>query len=215
MITDGIRANDLHSYHDFDLCIKHRKISLPKKKIIQQTVPFMNGYYDFSALNGSPVWESRTVSYIFDIMGDTPEETEAYLDRVLDWVCNVHEVDIFDDTMPDYHWHGSYESSDPNWDESGMAVELTVNFICYPFKIANNPTTANLSAGTHTIVNTGMTVAPIAYSDSVAAIQLGNYVQSIPAGVSVKLSIDLERGNNTVTIAGDSPVKLKFYKEVM
>lgn len=215
MITDGIRANGLHSYHDFDLCIKSRKIGLPKKKIIRQTVPFMNGYYDFSALNGSPAWESRTVSYTFDITGDTPEETEAYLERVLDWLCNVHEADIFDDTMPDYHWHGSFEPSDPNWDDSGMAVELTVNLICYPFKIANNPITVTLNAGTHNVVNTGMTVAPIAYSDSTAAIQIGNYVQSIPAGVSVKLGIDLERGNNTVIVAGDSPVKLKYYREVM
>ena len=53
-IAEGIRINNKHSYGDFGLYLKSRNIGLPEKKSIRQTVPFMNGYYDFSALNGAP-----------------------------------------------------------------------------------------------------------------------------------------------------------------
>lgn len=215
MMRDGIQANGLHSQHDFDLCIKMRNIGLPSKKTIRQTVPFMNGYYDFSALNGSPAWNERKIEYAFDVIADTPAELEDCAAAVLDWLCNIHDTDIYDDTMPDYHWHGSYESCALSYDDSGLAVEISVEFVCYPFKIANNPITITMQAGKHTIVNTGMAVAPIVKSDAVAAIQIGTYVSSVPANTEVKLGIDLERGSNTVIVTGDGSVKFWYYKEVM
>lgn len=215
MMRDGIQANGLHSQHDFDLCIKSRKIGLPSKKTIRQTVPFMNGYYDFSALNGSPAWTERRIEYVFDLVADTPQELEDYVETVLDWLCNIHEADIYDDTMPNYHWHGSYESGDPSYDDSGLSAELSVEFVCYPFKIANNPITITLQAGSHIVVNTGMAVAPIVKSDAAAAIQIGTYVSSIPANTEVRLGIDLKRGKNTVVVTGDGSVKFWYYKEVM
>lgn len=215
MITDGIRANGLHSHHDFNLCFKHRDIGLPKKKTIRQTVAFKNGYYDFTALNGSPAWDERIVNYAFDVTADTPEELEEYVEAVLDWLCNIHDTDIYDDTMPDYHWHGSYETCYPTYDESGLAVELSVEFVCYPFKIANEPTVLSLTAGTHTVINRGMAVAPVVQSDAVAAVQIGNYVSSVPANVETRLRIDLERGENTVVITGDGTVRFAYYKEVI
>lgn len=215
MMRDGIQANGLHSQHDFDLCIKSRSIGLPSKKTIRQTVPFMNGYYDFSALNGSPAWGERKIEYTFDLVADTPQELEEYVENVLDWLCNIHETDIYDDTMPNYHWHGSYEYGDPSYDDSGLAAELSVAFVCYPFKIANDPVLITLQAGTHTIVNAGMAVAPIVKSDALAAIQIGTYVSSVPANMEVKLGIDLERGSNTVVVTGDGTVRFWYFKEVM
>lgn len=212
---DGIRINNLHSQSDFGLCINSRNIGLPKKQTIRETVPFMNGYYDFTALNGSPAWGERSVTYAFDIIADTPEELENDVERVLDWLCNVHDEDIYDDTMPAYHWHGSYENCTPTWDDTGMKCTLSVVFVVYPFKIANEPTTLKLASGTHTVVNHGMDVAPIVKSSTAAAIQIGTYVSSIPANTDYKLEIDLKRGTNTVIISGDSEVTLSYYKEVM
>ena len=47
--TDGIRINGKHSYGDFGLYLKSRKVSLPEQKSIRETVPFMNGFHDFSS----------------------------------------------------------------------------------------------------------------------------------------------------------------------
>lgn len=213
-ITDGIRVKGLHSYRDFDLEIKSRKIGLPEKKSIRQTVPFMNGYYEFSALNGAPAWGEREISYTFDVLGDTPQKTETNIERVLDWLCNVHEEDIFDDTLTGKHWHGSYLSGNPGYDDSGEVIEFTVTFIVHPFKIADNPISINLAAGTHKIINSGMAVAPYVFSTATAAIQIGTYVSAISPNEEIQLEIDLARGENTVIVTGEGTVRFSYYEEV-
>lgn len=214
-ITDGIRINDKHSYGNFGLTLKSRNIGLPEKKSIRQTVPFMNGYYDFSALNGAPAWGERIIEYSFDVINENPVELDYFVSYVLDWLGTVHDTDIYDDTTYGYHWHGSYDNASVSWDDSGLQAEISVSFAVHPFKIADTPTQHSMTAGTYTITNTGMAVAPIVKSTAVAAIQIGNYVSSIPAGEEIRLEIDLERGNNTVLITGAGTVTLSYYREVL
>lgn len=214
-MTDGIRINNKHSYSDFGLELKTRKIGLPEKKSIRQTVPFMSGYYDFSALNGAPAWGERTIEYSFDVINNSPAELDFFVSYVLDWLGTIHDADIYDDTTYGYHWHGSYKEANVEWDETGMQAEIMVSFVVHPFKIANTATEHSLTAGTHTITNSGMAVAPFAFSTASAAIQIGNYVSSIPANTTTQLEIDLERGANTVKITGTGTVILSYYREVL
>lgn len=214
-MTDGIRINGKHSYGDFGLYLKSRNIGFPEKKSIRETVPFMNGYYDFSALNSAPAWDERIIEYSFDVTNDNPVELDNFVSYVLDWLGNVQDADIYDDTVYGYHWHGSYDKANLTWDDSGLQVEISVSLVVHPFKIADIPTTHSLTAGTHTITNSGMAVAPYVQSDANAAIQIGTYVSSIPANETVQLEIDLERGDNTVIITGDGTVTFGYYKEVL
>lgn len=214
-MTDGIKINGKHSYGDFGLYLKSRNIGLPDKKSIRETVPYMNGYYDFSALNGAPAWDERTIEYAFDVINDNPAELDNFVSCVLDWLSNVHDADIHDDTVYGYHWHGSYDAASIEWDETGMQAEISVTFVVHPFKIADTATTHTLTAGTHTINNPGMAVAPYVSSTATAAIQIGTSVTSIPANEQVQLEIDLARGNNTVVVTGEAGVTLSYYKEVL
>lgn len=214
-MTDGIKINGKHSYADFGLYLKSRNIGLPEKKSIRETVPYMNGYYDFSALNGAPAWGERTIEYSFDVTNDSPAELDYFVSYVMDWLGNAQDVDIVDDTVYGYHWHGSYAEASVEWDETGMQAEISVSFVVHPFKIANDPTQYNMTAGTHTIVNAGMAVAPYVSSTAAAAIQIGTYVASIAANEQIQLEIDLERGNNTVIVTGEGTVTLSYYREVL
>lgn len=214
-MTDGIRINDKHSYGDFGLYLKTRIIGLPEKKSIRQTVPFMNGYYDFSALNGAPAWDERIIEYSFDVINDSPVELDFFVSHVLDWLGTAHDVDIFDDTVYRFHWHGSYNGATVAWDETGLHAEINVSFVVHPFKIADERTEYTMTAGTYTINNLGMVVAPFVSSDATAAIQIGTYVSSIPANEEIQLEIDLERGENTVIVTGDGTVKFSYYEEMI
>lgn len=138
MFTDGFTINGKHSFADYGLHVKSRQLGFPKKNSIRKTVPFMNGYYDFTKINGAVSWGERPLSYTFDIIGDTPSEVDAECSRILNWLGNVHDEDIFDDTMAGYHLHGSFESATPTESEDGEHTELTVTFVCYPFKIKND-----------------------------------------------------------------------------
>lgn len=137
MFTKGFSINGKHSFADYGLFISRRAIGLPTKNSIRKTVPFMNGYYDFSRINGGDTWGERQISYTFDIVGNTVEETDAECTRILNWLGNIFEADIYDDTMPEHHFHGSFLSATTAESEDGEKSELTVTFVCYPFKISN------------------------------------------------------------------------------
>jgi len=214
-ITDGIRINDKHSYGDFGLTLKSRNIGLPEKKSIRQTVPYMNGYYDFSALNGAPAWNERIIEYAFDVINENPVELDFFVSHVMDWLGNIHDVDIYDDTTYGYHWHGSYENANVEWDDTGLQAEIKVSFVVHPFKISNEPTQYTMTQGTYTVTNLGMAVAPIVKSTADVAIQIGNYVFSIPANEEMQLEIDLQRGFNTILVSGEGTVTFSYYEEVL
>ena len=215
MIHDGVTINGKHSYKDFDLCIKRRAFSTPERQSIRETVPFMHGYYDFSTLNGEPSFTERTVSYTFDVIADTVEELENKRRAILDWLMNVNEAVIQDDTIPDYHFVGSYDSCSMDEDDYGDVMELQVTFVCQPFQIANVPSQNILKAGTHTVIVRGQTVTPTAYATAEATIQIGNLVTGIPAGIETVLGINLEKGANEVTVTSTGTVTLSWYEEVI
>ena len=148
MLTKGFTINGKHSYADYGLQIKKRVIGFPAKQSIRKTVPFMSGYHDFTRINGSDTWGERPLSYVFDIIGDTVEEVDAECTRILNWLGNIHDADIYDDTMPDIHFHGSFDSAAVAESEDGEQNELTVNFVCQPFKYANAETVVEAFRGT-------------------------------------------------------------------
>lgn len=131
LIIDGKK-----SYDDFGVYIGTRKISEPKKKTIKESVPFSNVVYDFSKIDGEIYWEERTLEYSFDIAEFTTEEMEVVKSKLLDWLLNVHDTDIYDPYIGDYHFHGSFDSD--SWSEDFGAGEIKVSFSVYPYKISNS-----------------------------------------------------------------------------
>ena len=214
-MTDGVTINGKHSYEDFDLCIKRRAFNPPERQSIRETVPFMHGFYDFSTLNGEPSFTERTVSYTFDLVAESVEDLEDKRREVLDWLMNANEAVIQDDTIPDYHFLGSYDSCNISEDDFGDSLELEVTFVCQPFQIANAMSQSIMAAGTHKVVVQGQTVTPTALATAAATIQIGNLMTSVSAGVKTVLGINLEKGENIVTVTTNGSVTLSWYEEVL
>lgn len=209
--AEGIKINGLHSFIDFDLTVASRTINLPEKTSIRKTVPFMNGFYDYSKINGAVCWGEREIEYTFDIVGDTVEQMDAKRTEVVNWLCNLHDVDIYDDTIPDYHFHGSYDNSSQA--EDGEKSELTVTFVCYPFMIANEPTQMYIS-GDFTVINKGQPVRAMLKTTQAATITIGNMSQSVPAG-ETELAIIFPNGETKGHISSGSVSLLSWKTEVL
>jgi phage-related protein len=176
----------------------------------------MDGFYDFTALLGS--WGPRTLTYTFDIVGTSIENMDIQRTAVLNWLCNVINEEIADDSIPNYHFRGSYESSSEEEDEEKSTI--TVNFICYPFKIANTATIYTFSAEeTKSIYNNGMPCYMSINAPSGATISMLNTTQSVPASYDGKISIELPRGETEVTVTPTSSITgdtiLSFLEEVL
>lgn len=206
---EGITISGMHSYYDFGLNVASRKIDLPPKNSIRKTIPFMSGFYDFTRINGGICWGARTISYTFDIVGATVEEMDAKRTEVVNWLCNQHDVDIYDDTIPDYHFHGSYDSASQS--EDGEKSELTVTFICYPFMIENELRIAysNEADATFMFNNIGQPVRPIVETAQSCSVKIRDVIQTVPDG-ETRLSLVLPTGETEVQIVKDNEIAYPY-----
>lgn len=146
-MLDQLIIGDKASYDDFGASVALRSIKAPPKKSIKETVPFSNKTYDFSKINGELYWEERELEYVFEITASTPEELEELKRAFLAWVTQVHEKEIHDPFIPDFHFVGTYDDLEVEDDEGLDKTTLTVTFTAYPYLVANVPTVQTLRPG--------------------------------------------------------------------
>ena len=213
----SLKINNLDSYIDFGQCIASREISIPEKRVIKESVPYKNGDYDFTALNGEPTFENRTITYTFDIIGTNMAEVEDQKRELLDWLMFVEDADIYDGYLSGYHFRGSYESAE--WTEDWEQSALSVTFSVYPYMIADEETvqtflmtnsnkTINITNdSSHEIIPEINTTVAITISD-------GTTSYSFSAGTTTNKDFRLKKGLNTFTVNVNSTVKFMYREEV-
>lgn len=209
-MKDGFRVNGMHLCDDFGQVISSRDTGSPTKKLATKTVPFMNGFYDFSKLYGAVAFEDREVKYTIGIIGQNRFEVQDQKMRIMDWLSSVHNADIYDDDIEDYHFRGSFSSASWSEDEHGESGTLEVTFLCHPFLIADYYTSVRLEVGTHTIMNINQAVYPIAVPEGAATVSIGQYTQAVSK--EQQLNVPLVPGENAVQVSGN-PVTLKWLEE--
>lgn len=199
--SDGIIANDRHSFHDLGQCIASRNTGAPEKKAITKTVPFMSGFYDFSNMYGGIAYESREISYSFELLGDSREDLQRQKSELMEWLSYVHDTEIRDDDIPGWHFIGSF--SGYSWDETadGESGTLEATFLCQPFMEADEETSKALAIGTHTVTNDGQPVNPVvSVASGTAKITINGFVQSVTG--ETRLSVQLPNGDTSVKVEG-------------
>ncbi len=208
--------NGKKSYDDFNVYIGTREITSPKKKSVKASVPFSNTVYDFSKMNGELYWNERTLKYSFDIAELSTEEMENVKSELLNWLLNVHDTDIYDPYIGDYHFHGSYDAD--SWTENFGAGTITVTFSVYPYKISNEnvEVKVELNNEEQTIVinnNSAHRVSPTIVSDGNFTISYGDNSYAIGKGTFVS-GFYFECGTNEIKINGTGNITFSYIEEV-
>ena len=206
--ADGFAVDGVHSFRDMGCCVAASDSGSPSKKLITKTVPHMSGFYDFSKVYGALAYESREVTYRFDLIGDDMQEQKS---RLLNWLGTIHDADIFDDLIEGYHFRGSYSSAEWEEGEESESGSLTVTFLCHPFLIADAETVVQLKDGDNGVALEGFAVNPYASAENAATVTIGGAAQSV--GTSpIRLSTQLKTGANIVNVTG-APVTLRWREQ--
>ena len=209
--ADGFKVSGKHNFWDFASCVASSDSGKPEKKFVTATVPYMSGFYDLSKIYGAIAYESRDVSYTFELLGDDMEDLQRQKTNLLDWLGLVHDEPIYDDTQPNYHYVGSFYEADWEEDETGESGTLTVTFKCQPFLIADRATEESLSVGTHTVVNNGQQVSVFAKANSGSAtVKINGVIQAVTT-TEQRLTAQLQPGENEVVVTSNS-VTLRYYE---
>lgn len=229
----GITYKDKHSYRDFGLTIKAKDINPPKKTKIKETVPYMNGAYDFSNLYGEQTYGERTSTYTFNLNCKSKIELNIKKIEILDWLLNSFKTTLKDDTIPDFYFNAECENVD--FKEDGQFAEITASFVAYPFKIANNnegndvwdtfnfeldyaQDTKFAVTGTKDVELYNLSsrkVTPTVVCSADFDVIQGNTTYHFKSGTTKDWRFTLEKGLNSLTLNGNGNIEFVFRKEVL
>ena len=232
----GIKKGDKHSYDDFKLRIVSREVNPPSKRKIKETVPFMNGSYDFSSIYGGTVYEDRTLKYVLDLRFKSELEYFQKKTAIINWLLSRGKEPLFDDFMTGVHFLAECEAG-PEFSDYGVGTEISVEFVAYPFMIGNTlegeyllwddinfelpdyiQTTEFQVEGSKTVtiyLSGSNTEVPTVVVDSNMACTLNGYTANFTQSKNTDYEFELKPGENIIEIVGTGNIDFQFKKEVL
>lgn len=121
---------------EFDMYLIERDAPTPEEFEQHITVPYRQGYIDFSHRNGERVYHGRTLTYVFQIFGATKNERKVNEFNITNWLMNSGETQLVDSHDFDYYYNGKCKSVSVEDDEMNQTMIFTIVFIAQPFKIS-------------------------------------------------------------------------------
>lgn len=233
-ITEGFIFGDYDSREN-NMFLISRDAPTPSEKEITESVPYMQGVYDFSILNGDRFFDNREITYqliLFDKDYSSRKDAEHDLKREL---MALGTQNLFDTHDFLYKWIGKCKSVTVEDDAEKNMLTATVIFDCYPFAIAKNAIGSDIWDDVYfpdwLFQDTSFSVSgrkDIALFNSGSKsieseiVVTGNVTingdfgtLSLSAGSYRDVGLVLPIGKTNLTLSGAGSVAFNFYLEVM
>lgn len=228
----GVTFNSKHN-NDIGLVMHSKLIQPPPKKKIKDSVPFMNGSYDFSTVgsNGEITYSEREITIVFGLPAETKEELQVLYSSALEWLEDTERHELKFDAIIDYYYLAEVEESS-SFEEVMEFGKLTVKFIAYPFKISIDYVGADIwdtfnfeedytqsnefdvsGSSDITIYNPRRSVNPIINCTNSMSITHNNRTYNLVVGDNRLYGFRLSNGDNTINVNGTGKIKILFRKE--
>ena len=234
-IITGIRGCTFNNKHnnDIGLVMHSKSIESPSKKKIKETVPFMNGSYDFSTIgsNGEITYSERKITVIFGLPAETKEKLQILYSRALEWLVDVGKSKLVFDVMEDYYFMAEVEETS-SFEETREFGLLTVTFVAEPFKYSVDYVGSNIwdtfnfeedylqdsvydIVGTKaiTLYNPGRTSRPIINCTAPMTLIQNGKSYNLITGDNKLYGFYLNTLGNSLTINGTGRISFIFRKE--
>jgi len=132
---------------DLGITVAEADIGQAVPRIITESVPYKDGAYDFSRIDGGLHYDNRTLTYKFNIIAKTAELASTKLADVLSWVYSYDESNntLSDEHFGNYAFTGVSVCDTPTVEYKGgarRAMVLTVKFTADPYMQLLNPVEA-------------------------------------------------------------------------
>lgn len=129
-MKNGIEFAGKHSYYDFGAVVTKRKISVPKKKRVTESVPYSSTVYDFSAIYGEKVYEQRQLQYVFSISDGDSDVLQKRLADFVNWLYPSGKDKLYDERIKDSYFMA--ECITLEIEESPFVALVTATFEAEP-----------------------------------------------------------------------------------
>lgn len=229
---NGFTRSGIHT-SEYGMWLVNRQAPTPSEKQIIESVPFMQGVYDFSNILGERVYENRSLTYVFEIKQQDYERRKINQTAIENWLKKDGVAPLYDDHARGYYYMAKCTSV--NTDDFYGGLRLTTTWDAYPFKISELPEGHDIwdefnfeldvaipseieVNGTETVnlYNIGMSSkSPKITTTAPMSIIKNGITYNLPAGEIQDEAFRLMVGDNNLTIVGNGTIKFEWYKELL
>lgn len=233
-IKDGITFGEFNSMNE-GLLLTYRDDTPPEEKVIKESLPFVQGDYDFSRILGEAIRENRTTTYEFLIKEYDYEVRKTLEVKYENMLLNQGVGRIYDTINPGYYFYGKCINAEVVLEEKWQQLKLIVTFDCYPYMISELKEGHDIwdefnfeldvaQEVKHTINNTKEitlynvgtpSVVPSIIASSEMTIEKGAVSVTVPPGTSKSELLRLNAGENKLKVTGNGTIEFDFFKELI
>lgn len=225
-------------YNSMDnrMFVATREAPTPEEREIVESVPYMQGVYDFSQLNGGErYFDNREITYqvmLFEQDYPTRKYAEQEIKRQL---MPLGIQPFYDSHDNGYHWLGKCKSVSVDDDEAKGTLSCSIVFDCYPFAIYNEAEGSDIwddvyfphwiFQETKYTVNGSQSISLFNIGSKSAECELivtgtvnvsGSFgTLNLTVGNYKDTQLVLAMGENKLTLSGNGTIEFKFYREEM
>lgn len=220
---------------NFGLRLINRVAPSPTEKEIIESLPFVQGVYDFSTILGERVFENRDITYQFRLFERDYSNRKIIEVKLKQWLLKNSINQLYDTHSTGYYWLGKFSSVTVEDDNKASSLILTAIFNCYPLMISTLSEGSDIwdyfnfeldvaqtvefeivRRRTINLLNTGASsVVPTITASSNMVIIKEDVTYTIPHGTTKNDLFRLKTGENIMRIQGNGKIKFTFHKEVL
>ena len=133
MTTDSIIYNGRNSLLDFGLTIASKEFIEPEIKEIRDTVPYMDGDYDFTMISGKPHYGNRQIIVVFNIEAENYGTLFQKRTEIVKWLLSKRGGELKFDYIKGWQFENVSAQMGGFVRKSFNCAELTVTFTAAPY----------------------------------------------------------------------------------
>ena len=234
-ITEGFVFGNYDSREN-NMFLISRDAPTPSENEITESVPYMQGVYDFSQLNGGErYFDNREITYqvmLFEKDYPTRKYAEQEIKRQL---MPLGIQPLYDSHDNGYHWLGKCKSVSVEDDAEKGTLSCSVVFDCYPFAIYNSTEGSDIwddvyfphwiFQETKYTVNGSQSISLFNIGSKSAECELivtgtvnasGSFgTLNLTAGNYKDTQLVLTMGENKLTLSGNGTIEFRWHREEM
>ena len=133
--TEGIIIDSFNSMQE-NLFLIDRAAPSPDEKEVVESIPFMNGSYDFSMIFGERFFEDRELTYQFMLFNSPYSDRKVFETKLKRKLLPIGITEIYDTHDNDYFWLGKVTRIDvrDNEEMHCLEIEIIIKAHAYMFR---------------------------------------------------------------------------------
>lgn len=206
----GVKFGSLHSYDTWGLLLSSKEIGSPEVKEKKVEVEGADGDLDYTEYFGGVKYGNRKLKFEFRKGSVSSIGFLALVSQIQDGIHGKRLTVTLDDD-PDWYYQGRCRVSDFNHEKGIAIVNVEVDAEPYKLKkVATKATQAVTGTATIKLTSSRKPVVPTITTTAAMTIEFGSYKAAVQAGTFRLPELQLQEGQNTVTVTGTGSIAFEY-----